>query len=214
MCNGLFFLFDSNYILIVPNFFRKSSSIRRIKVLPRSGSSGNKKTLCPPEIMELKANETTNAIVIFQFAKMSDREGDIVGRIEVKQGYGGSVPIEFKPSLGELLQPPNKAMSVKEYDVALARMQGFQRVESPYTSSKSMASIGKSLMKQSSFRPIGGAEIDANKSLRMIGLLPVGKEPVMVKFEPSSNGGKIIVCCDHVVVINSILSLVKRAVSS
>ena len=183
-------------------------------MLPRSGSSGAKKTLCPPEIKELKANQSTTAILIFQFASMSNREGDIVGRIEVKQGYGGSIPIEFKPSLGELLQPPKKTVSVEQFDAALARMQGFQRVESSYTMSQPMASTAKVLIKQSSFQPIGNEQSSSNERLRFMGLLPVTNQPVMVKLEPTNGRGKIVVGCDDVVAINSISSLVKRAVSS
>ena len=111
--------------------------------------------------MELKANETTNAIVIFQFAKMSDREGDIVGRIEVKQGYGGSVPIEFKPSLGELLQPPNKAMSVKEFDELLAEL------------------------KDKLDKPAIGLSLEAQQKLCIARLLPV-KPAVLLMDEPCS----------------------------
>lgn len=161
--------------------------------------------------MELKANQSTNAILVFQFASMSNREGDIVGRIEVKQGYGGGVPIEFKPSLGELLQPPKKSISTEEFDAALARMQGFQRVESSYATSRPMATIAAALNKHSSLKPIG--KVSTGK-LRLMGLLPVNDERVMVKLEQTNAGGKITVCCDHVVAINSLLSLVKRVVTS
>jgi hypothetical protein len=209
--------FDSNAVCIQLGFINKkpnSSAIRRIKVLPRSGSNGAKKTLCPPEIMELKSNESTTAILLFQFASMSNREGDIVGRIEVKQGYGGSVPIEFKPSLVDLLRPPNKTISVEEFDAALMRMQGFQRVESSYTTSKPITSIVQLLMKQSSFELIENSKSSSNEIFRLMGLLPANDEPVMVKLEKTKIGGKIIVCCDHVVAINSILGVVKRVVSS
>lgn len=160
--------------------------------------------------MELKANQSTIAMLIFQFASMSNREGDIVGRIEVKQGYGGSVPIEFKPSLGELLRPPNKTISNEQFDTALARMQGFQRVMSSFTTSLPLTSIAEALKKQSSFKLIG----NVSENLRMMGLLPASDESVMVKIEATNGGGKITVCSDNVVAINSILSLVKRAVSS
>ena len=196
-------------ILNKNHIHRKSSSIRKIKVLPRSGS-GAKKTLCPPEIMELKANQSTTAILLFQYTSMSNREGDMVGRIEVKQGYGGSVPVEFKPSLGELLLPPKKAISAESFDATLARMQGFQRVESSYTSCRPMASVVEVLKKHSSLKPVG----ETGDKLRMMGLLPASDETVMIKIEPTNGGGKITVCCDHVVAINNILSLVKRALSS
>jgi len=164
--------------------------------------------------MELKANQSPRASLLFEFASMSIREGDIVGRIEVKQGYGGSVPIEFKPSLGELLRPPKKNISVEEFDKTMAQMQGFQRVESSYTTSLAMPSVVKALIKHSSFKPIGNTNFSSDKKLRLMGLLPANNGPVLVKLESTQGGGKITVCCDHVVAINSILNLVKRAVTS
>jgi len=185
----------------------KPSPIRKIKVLPRSGSGGAKKTLCPPEIMELKGNQSTTAILIFQYTSMSNREGDMVGRIEIKQGYGGSVPIEVKPALGELLLPPKKAVTPADFDKALSRMQGFNRVESSYTSSRPITEIAELLKKHSSLKQVGNT---ADNKLRMMGLLPANDDSVLVKMD----SGKITVCCDNVVSINSILSLVKRAVSA
>mmetsp|Transcript_15626 Transcript_15626/g.36015 ORF Transcript_15626/g.36015 Transcript_15626/m.36015 type:complete len:1375 (-) Transcript_15626:77-4201(-) len=192
-----------------------SSPIRRIKVMPRSGTSGThscKKTLCPPEIMELNANKSISACLIFEFTSMSNRDGDIVGRIDVKQGYGGSVPIEFKPSLSELLLPPDKTWSVQEFDAAMTRMQGFQRVDSSYKTSLPIASIPQVVIKNSSFQVVGNALVTSDKKFRLIGLLPENKQPVMVKIEANNDGGKIVVCCDHVVVINTILSVVKRSI--
>ncbi|MGK3743971.1 MAG: hypothetical protein ACI8RD_007093 [Bacillariaceae sp.] len=195
-----------------------SSSIRRIKVLPRSGTTGthaSKKISCPPEIMELKVNQTTSACLVVEFASMSNREGDLVGRIEVKQGYGGgSVPIEIKPPLGELLLPLEKNISVEEFDTTMSRMQGFQRVESSYTSPLPTTSVLKSLLKHSSLETIsvGNANLLAEKKLRLIGLLPANNVPVLVKIESTQSAGKITVCCDDVVAINNILSLVKRAI--
>ena len=186
-------------------------------MLPRSASTGayaTKKTLCPPEIMELKANESISAALIFEFASMSNREGDLVGRIEVKQGFGGSVPIEFKPSVGELLLPPSRILSIQEFDLAMSRMQGFQRIESPYTTSLPITSVSTSVVKNSSLKTIGNGTFSSDKKLRLMGLLPANKEPVLVKIEANQGGGKITVCCDHVVAINSILSLVKRSVTS
>eukprot|EP00536_Pseudo-nitzschia_multiseries_P016389 jgi/Psemu1/221169/e_gw1.1098.11.1 len=210
---------NTNTICIQLEFINKkpdSTPIRRIKVMPRSGSSGTyavKKTLCPPEIMELKANGSIYACLIFEFASMSNRDGDIVGRIDVKQGYGGSIPIEFKPSLSELLQPPEKILSVQEFDATMTRMQGFQRVESSFKTSLPIASVPQAVIKNSSFQPIGDATFSSDKKLRMIGLLPENKQPVMVKIEVNKDGGKIVVCCDHVVATNSILSVVKRSIS-
>jgi len=211
---------NSNTICVQLEFSNKKSDatpIRRIKVLPRSGSIGahaTKKTLCPSEIMEVKANQSTNATLIFEFASMSNREGEIVGRIEVKQGYGGGVPVEFKPSLGELLRPSRETLSVQEFDAGMSRMQGFQRVESRYTTSLPITSVPIAVSKSSSLQPIADGKFSSDNTLRLMGLLPANDQLVMVKLEANKAGGKITVCCDHVVAINSVLNLVKRSVIS
>lgn len=131
----------------------------------------------------------------------------MVGRIEIKQGYGGSVPIEVKPTLGELLLPPKKAVTPADFDKTLSRMQGFNRVESSCATSRPLAQIVELLKKHSSLQQVGST---ADNKLRMMGRLPANDDVVMVKMD----SGKITVCCDNVVSINSILSLVKRAVSA
>jgi AP-3 complex subunit beta len=189
-----------------------STSIRRIKVLPRSGSSGpfaTKKILCPPEILELKAGHVTTVVMVLEFASMSNRDGDLVGKLEIKQGSAGSIPVEIKPSLCELLRPP-KDTSMEEFDAIMKRMQGFQRVESTFVATREMASIAKSVLKETSFATLEGKD---NK-LRFLAMLPASDDPVLVQVELSNGGnGKIFVCCDHAVAITSILSIVKQAVS-
>jgi AP-3 complex subunit beta len=189
-----------------------TTSLRRIKVLPRSGSSGpyaTKKILCPPEVLELKTGQVSTSLMVLEFASTSNRDGDLVGRIEIKQGSAGSVPVEVKPSLGELLRPPKKTSS-EEFDSTLKRMQGFQRVESTFNATADAASIEKSVMKASSLTKVGGK----GDKLRFIATLPASDDLVLVQVQIGKEGtGKIIVCCDHAVAINSILSLVKSAVS-
>ena len=162
--------------------------------------------------MELKAKQIASACLLIEFESMSNREGDFICRIIVKQGYGGSVPVEIKPSLGELLRPPKKNVSIKEFDERMSKMQGFQRVESSYTTSLPITSIVDSLHKHFPLTTIGSANFSFEKKLRLMGLLPSNNETVLVLLEASHGAGKITACCDDVVAINSILSLVKRAV--
>lgn len=189
-----------------------STSIRRIKVLPRSGSSGpyaTKKILCPPEIQEIKAGQVTTAIMLLEFASMSNRDGDLVGKLEIKQGSAGSVPVEIKPTLGEMLRS-YKATSADEFDLVMKRMQGFQRVESTFSSTRDAASIAKLVLKETSLTKIDGKD----KKLRFLAMLPASNDPVLVQVEVGTGGtGKIVVCCDHAVAINSILSQIKHALS-
>jgi hypothetical protein len=187
------------------------TSIRRIKVLPRSGSSGpfgTKKVLCPPEILELRANDVMDDLLVLEFASVSNREGDLVGRLEVKQGSAGSVPIEIKPTLGELLRSPLKPSTVDEFDRTMQRMQGFQRVQTSFTTSMEIPSILSSILKQASLTVVK----KSNQQIRVLGLLPASNDPVLVLVECTNGTGTIIVCCDHAVAVNSILGLLKRAV--
>jgi AP-3 complex subunit beta len=184
--------------------------VRRIKVLPRSSSGPHvcKKILCPAEISELKAGQSLLVSVVFEFASMSNREGDIVGKIEVKHASGGSIPVEIKPSLGELLRHPNQT-SKEAFDSMMHRMQGFQRAEASFTkSSGDMAVISKSITTHLVLKIVSNTA----GCLDLIGLLPASNDPVLVSVHVSETGkGKIVVGCDHAVAINSILSLVKRA---
>ena len=188
-----------------------SSSIRRIKILPRAGHSGpfaTKKILCPTEILELKANQVANELLILEFSSMSNREGDLVGRLEVKQGSAGSVPIEIRPMLGELLRRPPTAPTLQEFDNAMHRMQGFQRVQSSLSTSLSGPSILSLILKQATFSVVD----ETDHQIRLLSLLPASNDPVFVLVESSNGSGKITVCCDHAVAVNSILGLLKRAV--
>jgi hypothetical protein len=151
--------------------------------------------------------------MVLEFASTSNRDGDLVGRIEIKQGSAGSVPVDIKPSIGELLRPPMKC-SVDEFDSTMNRMQGFQRVESSFTGAYSSPDVVlQSVSKQSALVLVGNKAATDGK-FRFMAMLPASNDPVLVLVETTSGGGsgKIVVCCDHAVAINSILSLMKRAV--
>jgi hypothetical protein len=153
--------------------------------------------------------------MLLEFASMSNRDGDLVGRIEIKQGSAGSVPVDIKPSIGELLRPPMKT-SVDEFDSTMNRMQGFQRVESSFTSSSTPDKILQSVVKNCALTLVGNKPTSSDSKLRFMALLPSSNDPVLVSVQTPQGGGgagKIVVCCDHAVAINSILSLMKRAVA-
>jgi hypothetical protein len=158
--------------------------------------------------MELKANEVISALLVLEFASVSNREGDLVGRLEVKQGSSGSVPFEIKPMIGELLRSPLKPTHVDEFDSTMHRMQGFQRVQSSFTTSLDMASILSLVLKQASFTVVDKSD----HQIKLLGLLPASNDPVFVLVECANSSGRITVCCDHAVAVNSILGQLKRAV--
>ena len=147
---------------------------------------------------------------------MSDREGDIIGRLEIKTGSGGGVPVEIKPSLCELLKPPPTPVTKEDFDQRLQRMHGpFQRAETSFSSQLDHQGISLSISKHTGLVPIG--EGNSASGIRFMGFLPSSNEPVFVVVNgPTAAGGigKILVCCDHAVAINSISGLLKRILNA
>lgn len=186
-----------------------SGSLRRIRILQRSGPSGAvavKRAVWPPEISELKKGQVANATLCIEFASTSNREGDMVARVDIKSSTGG-VPVEFNPTLGDLLK--SRKLKEAEFDSSQARMQGFARVTSSFQTSD-MDSIPKSVLKHAALTPVGKLAWK-DKKLRLVGGLPAGDDLVLVLIQCDGGSGSITVCCDHAVAVNSILNVVKRA---
>ena len=183
-------------------------------MLPRSGPSGAvpvKRAVWPPEISELKKGQVSNATLCLEFASASNREGDMVARVDIKSSTGGGVPVELKPSLADLLKP-HKSNSVSEFDSTMQRMQGFGRVASSFQTND-VQGIPKSIMKHAALTPVGGLLAWKDNKLRLIAQLPASDDLVLVLLQCENSSGNITVCCDHAVAVNSILNVVKRAIS-
>ncbi len=198
--------------------FRKTdgSTLRRIRILPKSSSGGAfavKKTLLPPDVAELKVGQMANAIICLEFASASNREGDMVARFDVKASTGGGIPMELKPSLGDLLTP-QKAMSVSDFDASMNRLQGFQRVTSTFQSSH-LESVPQTIVKSAALTLIGKKLVWEGNSLRLLGGLPASNDLVWVRLDcdPNNGSGTIMVCCDNALAVNSILAILKHALS-
>ena len=157
----------------------------------------------------------STATLCIEFASASNRDGDLVARLEIKSATGGGTPVQIKPSLSELVRPC-KQHKKEEFDATMAQMQGFQRVESTFTTPL-YASVPQWIVKQSALSPMGKQTSSWKEGkFRLVGELPASDELVYVLIEcdKTSGAGKIIVCCDHAVAVNSILNDLKRAVTS
>lgn len=215
-CNPLCFstaTLNSLFVSFCGNRKTDSGSLRRIRILPRSGPSGAvgvKRAAWPPEIPELKKGQVANATLCIEFASASNREGDMVARVDIKSSTGGGVPVEIKPSLGQLLKPYKSKTA--EFDRTMERMQGFGRVTSSFQTSD-MESIPKSVLKHAALTPVGKLAWK-DKKLRLIGGLPASNDLVLVLVQCENGSGSITVCCDHAVAVNSIMNVIKRAVAS
>lgn len=209
---------DAAVVCIQIQFKNKKSdsgSLRRIKITPRSGSKGGivvKKAICPAEIPELKKGQMSSASLCIQFASASNREGDMIARFDIKSSIGGGVPVEIKPSVGELLKPHK--LTIDEFDSKIGKMHGFQRVSAAFsTSVANVSSIPKVVLKAVALTPVGKATWIDDK-FRMIGCLPASDDLVLVliQIDKSKGSGTITSCCDHAVAVNSILNSLKQAV--
>lgn len=198
------------------------NAVRRIRMFPKSGGSSGafalKKALLPPtEIAELKCGQVANVTIGLEFASASNREGDLVARFDIKTSTGGGMPIELKPTLGDLLISPQLPPSVSEFDTAMNRLQGFQRVTATFLSSSSnhLDAIPKIILKSAALTPVGKAQWQ-NHQLRFIGGLPGSNELVWVRLDSdvsNQNSGTIIVCCDNAMAVNSIMAILRHAIS-
>jgi AP-3 complex subunit beta len=118
---------------------------RRLKLqqrssVPASGSSsssssviGPRKVVAPPEIPQLAPGQQVDCVLGIEFSGISDRDGSLLARVDVHFGTG-SVPVEIRPTLGDLLQPPTPSVpaTADSFDASVRNLQGFQRIESRF----------------------------------------------------------------------------------
>ncbi|GAX21819.1 AP-3 complex subunit beta [Fistulifera solaris] len=186
---------------------RSPGVFRRIRVLQRSqpvGSSIIRPRLFvpPPEIDLLEAGKQAEGILGIDFMETSDRDGSMQAKVDIKYGTGG-IPVEIKPSIGDLLLPCQR--SVSEFDTAMARLQGFQRVELSVQLDTGVP-IQDRILGAASLTVVG-SDWSSNGVLRFVGTLPASGDPVYILITTS----KVTVCCDHALVVSNILNIIKRA---
>ena len=196
-----------------------SGPVRHLRILQRSVSSsssiiGPRKVVVPPEMNQVAVGQKSECLVGIDFAGASDRDGSLHAKLEIKFGSGG-MPVDIKPSIGDLLLPCRR--SVAEFDAAVSRMHGFNRVESKFSvaGASREEQLPRRLLSRVALSVVGGNKLawDGDK-LRLAGTLPASSDPVYVLTTCSVTGqGKIVVCCDHALVVNSIMNLLKRAIA-
>ena len=65
-------------------------------------------------------------------------------KLEIKFDSSGTMPVEIKPSIGDLLLPCR--LTVAQFDADVKRMHGFNRVESKVTVPHSRAELTQKLL--------------------------------------------------------------------
>ena len=136
-------------------------------------------------------------------------------KLEIKFDSSGTMPVEIKPSIGDLLLPCR--LTVAQFDADVKRMHGFNRVESKVTVPHSRAELTQKLLDRVALSFVGPSATWDGDKLRLAGILPDSLDPVYVLViicaADAAGHGKFLACCDHALVVNSIMNLLKRAVA-
>ena len=189
--------------------------IRHIRILQRASSAsssniGPKKAVVPGEIAGLKQGQMSNVMLGIDFASASDRDDSLLARFDIKF-TGGSVPIEIRPSLVQLLQPCKRSSS--DFDSGLAKFQGFNRVESSFNVPDISFLTSRWLLKEANLTPVSKSD-RLETGVRFMACLPASGDTVFVVITASESGvGKITVGCDQALAVNGIANSLKKAIS-
>ena len=189
-------------------------SIRHVRLLPRSGAASSistKKVVVPPELLELKQHQSCTGIIGIEFHSASNRDGDMAARFDLKTSTS-NVSVEVKPSLAELLQPIS--LSKEEFDDSIQKLQGFTRLTTAFTLTDETKLL-QSIQNHTAFLPVSGSWKFTENKLRLVGKLPGGPTSMAYALiEVSSpNNGRLTVCCEDAVAVNSLLNAMKKAVA-
>jgi AP-3 complex subunit beta len=188
--------------------------LRRIRLLSRNGPSGcvgAKRIALPPEITELPKNTRCMRIIAIEFASLSDREGTLLARFEVKSDRG-NYQIEIRPPLAELVTP--LPISIANFDDNMNRLQGFQRLTWNFkVEVDSISGLEQAVLKQISLRPMDEIGVWTQKHrLRLAAKLPASTDKLFIDVQCNTSGaGTMTVCCDNALVSNSIMDTLKKA---
>ena len=188
--------------------------LRRVRIVSRSTTSGYvgpKRTAVPPEIAALGKDQMTVAMVGLEFASVSDREGSLQARWDIKSDRGSN-PLDLRPPLTELVRPFE--LNVKTFDDNMSRMQGFQRVVSNFIIPENqVATLDRVILNHIALRALDKDEgWKVNRRLRLVGQLPASPDKLYIIVECAENGsGSLTVCCDNAIATNSILDSLQKA---
>jgi hypothetical protein len=190
---------------------------RRLCITQRSSTSSTsvispRKVVLPLEIDQLASGKKCECLVGIDFASPSDRDGAMQAKFEIKFG-SGSVPADLKPSIGDLLLPCKRTR--EEFDSAIARMHGFNRVESSLNVTPSdRTEIPSRILARAALTLVGTRKMEwKDDAMRFAGTLPASGDPVYVLLKCDTNGkGKVSVFCDHALAVNSVMNLLKKTI--
>jgi hypothetical protein len=167
---------------------------------------GPRNVAVPPEIAQLRAGQQTTCSVGIEFTSMSDRGGGLQAKFDIKFG-SGSMPVDIRPSLGDIILPCKKTFS--DFDKQLNVLQGFQRVESSVT--VLWEGISESIVGAAALSVVRGDS--SGTQLRFVGTLPASSDTVYVSVKQGTASHKLTVCSDNALAATSLMNVLKKAVS-
>lgn len=199
-----------------------ATSIRHIRIIQRSSSTssstiGPRNIVLPLEISELPCGRKVECMIGIDFSGVSDREGSLLAKLEVKFGSTGA-SVDLKPSICDLLLHCTR--SIEQFDAAFQRMHGFNRVETNFSvSESSRLALSARLLARAALTGVppgaNGGKSNDNEIIRWAGTLPSSADPIYVltRCSASSGQGTLVVCCEHALVANAVMNVLKRAIS-
>jgi len=210
--------------------------LRRIRIFKNSNTKATiptTRTSLPNEIELLQHSQISYSILTLQFASASDREDAISARFDVKSDRG-STSMTIRPPLGEMLSSWNvigggssRRMNDGEFDMAVGRLQGIhQRSTASFSLvpdddgndgsfENQMDDTLVKISKAANLNPIGNQMVwNIENQYKLMGRLPASGTQVLilVKCNPKTGVGEIIVCCDNTMALNTIMELLKGSV--
>ena len=197
----------------VENTRQDGGSIRHVRLVHRGGSTA--KVVTPPEIPVMKKGTTSRLFVGIAFESISDRDGGVVAKFDVKSDRG-STSIEIRPTIGEILNyDATNNMTQSEFDQACSKLHGLQRISTslslPCANEKDLNHMSHRILENLHMKQIGSW----NGRGCFVGVLPSSGQDVYVTVRcgQKSGLGEIIVCSSDAVAANGVASLVKKSLS-
>jgi len=200
-------------LIMLQLYFRNegtyNTTLRRVRLTIRKTRDSNshigvQKSCAPPEITTLSPGTMTHAMLGIVFNSVSDREGTLQAKLDIKTSRGNHT-FDLRPPLVELVQPlpVNRLMSLETFMAEMKTKQGFQRVKTK------LNMLGEALysliLRNVALPPLKKGD---KERLNMVGMLCQQKVYIAV----DCSNGNCTVCCDNALAANSILDSIQKAV--
>lgn len=204
--------------------------IRRIKLLQRkvstSGVIPTSRVVIPQEIDMLNSSQMSYAMVGLEFAQVSDKDGAILSRFDIKCDRS-STSVDIRPPLAELLTVNRNQMSIADFDESMQKMHGihqqavikFDLSSISEESGSGISSLYKQLpsriLNVSTLTLVGKKEWNGS-TCRFAASLPASGKDVLVKIQcdKKTGTGELTICCDSATALSSLLRFLKKAILS